>query len=126
MDTSIVFSGTVLAAVAGGLTIGFLLRQPLIGTLRDICNKESGARFWAVFSQSVLVLVPLFIATLMMPPPSAADHDLLKVVAGSISGGLLCALICIGLALLPQESSTRATPPRSEATPAAADPRPSA
>ena len=89
-------TGALAGAGAGGVLVGAVMRRPLFSVLLEICGTENGARFWVVFSRAVLILVPLFAVSVLLPD---ADYDpffTLKVVVASLTGGLLLSVLAIG------------------------------
>lgn len=61
IGTAIYFIGVITAA-AIGITIVTYMRRPMLDILIELCGNEVRARFWVVFSQVMLVLVPVIFA----------------------------------------------------------------
>jgi len=80
------------------LVVGYL-RPYLKKVLTDLCGTEERAEFWSAFSNILLIGLPLIFALNYRP----AYRDIVDPVfdiAGKLSsnlGGLLLALVCIGI-----------------------------
>ena len=82
------------------LIVGYL-RPHLRKILVDLCGTEERAQFWTVFSNILLLGMPMILALSYRPEAQNAE-DLFFEVAGKLSGnlgGLLFATICIGVAV---------------------------
>ena len=83
----------IVALVAG------YLRPYLKKILVDLCGTEERAQFWTAFSNILLIGLPLIFALNYRPAYSDIVHPFFDI-AGKLSsnlGGLLLALICIGI-----------------------------
>ncbi|NJC96737.1 MAG: hypothetical protein C3F07_12875 [Anaerolineales bacterium] len=89
------------------LVLTFLIVFMIVGYLRphlrkvlvDLCGTEERAQFWTAFSNILLIGLPVIFAMNYRPEFSNME-DLFFNVAGKLSGnlgGLLLALICIGI-----------------------------
>jgi len=89
---------TILTLVLVVLITGYL--RPFLGkVLVDLCGTEERAQFWTAFSNILLIGLPLIFALNYRPEFRNAE-DLFFDVAGKLSsnlGGLLLALVCIGI-----------------------------
>lgn len=75
------------------------LRPYLRKALTDLCGTEERAQFWTAFSNILLMGLPLIFA-LNYRPEFRNTEELFLDVAGKLSsnlGGLLLALVCIGI-----------------------------
>ena len=82
------------------LIVGYL-RPHLHKILMDLCGTEERAQFWTVFSNILLLGIPVIFALNYRPEAKTAE-DLFFEVAGKLSGnlgGLLFATVCIGVAV---------------------------
>jgi len=80
------------------LIVGYI-RPHLRKVLVDLCGTEERAQFWTVFSNILLIGMPMIFALNYRPNTHNAE-DLFFDVASKLSGnlgGLLLALICIGI-----------------------------
>ena len=80
------------------LIVGYL-RPHLRRVLVDLCGTEDRAQFWTMFSNILLIGMPMIFAMNYRPQFSNTE-DLFFDVAGKLSGnlgGLLLALVCIGI-----------------------------
>ncbi|MBM4426158.1 MAG: hypothetical protein FJ031_02855 [Chloroflexi bacterium] len=88
----------ILTLVICGLVVRYL-RPYLNRILVDLCGTEKRAQFWTVFSNIVLVGLPLLIALTYQPQASNAEElffEITRRVSGNLTGFLL-ALVGIGL-----------------------------
>jgi len=88
----------ILTLVIVSLVVGYL-RPYLKKILVDLCRTEERAQFWAAFSNILLIGLPLIFA-LNYRPAYRDIVDQFFDIAGKLSsnlGGLLLALICIGI-----------------------------
>lgn len=99
MNTIISFLVQItLTLILVALVVGYL-RPYLKKVLVDLCGTEERAQFWAAFSNILLIGLPLIFALNYRP----AYRDIVDPffdIAGKLSsnlGGLLLALICIGI-----------------------------
>jgi len=87
-----------LTLIIVSLVVGYL-RPYLKKVLIDLCGTEERAQFWAAFSNILLIGMPLIFALNYQP----AYRDIVDPffdIAGKLSsnlGGLLLALVCIGI-----------------------------
>jgi hypothetical protein len=75
------------------------VRPFLSRILIDLCGTEERAQFWTVFSNLLLVGVPM-ILSLGYRPEAIGAEELFFEIAGKLSGnlgGFLFALVCAGL-----------------------------
>jgi type IV secretory pathway VirB6-like protein len=82
------------------LIVGYL-RPHLRKVLVDLCGTEDRAQFWTVFSNILLLGMPMILALNYRPEANTAEN-LFFEVAGKLSGnlgGLLFATICVGVAV---------------------------
>jgi SNF family Na+-dependent transporter len=80
------------------LIVGYL-RPHLRKVLVDLCGTEERAQFWTVFSNILLIGMPVIFA-MNYRPAAQNTEELFFDVAGKLSGnlgGLLLALVCIGI-----------------------------
>lgn len=96
-----VFSFLMEAALTLVITVMLVryLRPFLRKILTDLCGTEDRAQFWTVFSNILLIGVPMIIA-LNYQPRSRNAEQLFFEVAGKLSGnlgGFLFALVGVGL-----------------------------
>ena len=99
MNTIIYFLVQItLTLIIVSIVVGYL-RPYLKKILVDLCGTEERAQFWAAFSNILLVGLPLIFA-LNYNPAYRDIVDPFFDIAGKLSsnlGGLLLALICIGI-----------------------------
>lgn len=75
------------------------LRPSLKSILVELCKTEERARFWAVFSDILLIGLPFIIALGFRPEASTLEESMFEIF-GRLSGnlaGYLFALVGIGL-----------------------------
>ena len=80
------------------LIVGYI-RPHLRKVLVDLCGTEDRAQFWTVFSNILLIGMPMIFA-LNYRPVTSSMEDLFFDIANKLSGnlgGLLLALVCIGI-----------------------------
>ncbi len=80
------------------LIVGYL-RPHLKKVLLDLCGTEERAQFWTVFSNILLIGLPLIFA-LNYKPEFTNSENLFFNLAGQLSdnlGGLMLALVCVGI-----------------------------
>jgi len=98
MNTITFFSiQVILTLIIVSLIVGYL-RPHLKKILVDLCGTEDRAQFWTVFSNVLLIGMPLIISLNYRPEASNAE-ELFFDVAGKLSGnlgGLLLAVVGIG------------------------------
>jgi hypothetical protein len=88
----------ILTLVISALIVGYL-RPFLRKILTDLCGTEERSQFWTAFSNILLIGMPIIFA-LNYQPVAKNTEQLFFEVARKLSGnlgGLLFALICIGL-----------------------------
>lgn len=86
-----------LTVILAFLIVGYL-RPFLRKALVDLCGTEERAQFWTVFSNILLIGMPLIFALSYRPTTRNAE-ELFFDVAGKLSnnlGGLLLALVGVG------------------------------
>ena len=84
--------------IAVSVIVGYL-RPHLRKILIDLCGTEDRAQFWTMFSNVLLIGMPMIFA-MNYRPEFSNKEELFFNVAGKLSGnlgGLLLALICIGI-----------------------------
>ena len=79
------------------LAIGVVryLRRPLLNLLVELCGKQNRAEFWAVFSSSVLALVPVIFALNSRPSESSPVFAIADQLAWALAG-LVGSLLILG------------------------------
>lgn len=88
----------VVTFIVVSVIVGYI-RPHLRRVLVDLCGTEERAQFWTVFSNILLIGMPMIFA-LNYKPVSMNTEELFFDVAGKLSGnlgGLLLALVCIGI-----------------------------
>jgi len=99
MNMIIFFSAQViLTLVIVSLIVGYL-RPYLKKVLVDLCGTEDRAQFWTVFSNVLLIGMPLIFSLNYRPDASNAEElffDVASKLSGNL-GGLLFAMIGIGV-----------------------------
>lgn len=80
-----------LTLIIVSLVVGYL-RPHLKKVLVDLCGTEERAQFWAAFSNILLIGLPLIFALNYKP----AYRDIVGKLSSNL-GGLLLALVCIGI-----------------------------
>ena len=99
MNTLLAFTIEIgLTVLAFALITGYL-RPHLKRVLLDLCKTEDRAQFWTVFSNVLLIGLPL-IFSLNYRPETGNAEELFYDVAGKLSGnlgGLLVAMIGVGI-----------------------------
>ena len=99
MNTILFFLGQVALTLIIVSLIAAYLRPHLKKILIDLCGTEDRAQFWTVFSNVLLIGMPL-IFSLSYRPEAASSEELFFDVAGKLSGnlgGLLVAMIGLGI-----------------------------
>jgi hypothetical protein len=91
--------------LAGALTLGLativalVIRKPLFHVMRMVCGTEVGARFWTVFTNVLLVMVPLFLVfTAAGGGQSLADF--VRRTVYLVSFGIIGAFLVMGAAVM--------------------------
>jgi len=99
MNTIISFLVQVtLTLIIVSLIVGYL-RPFLKKVLVDLCGTDERAQFWTAFSNILLIGLPL-IFSLNYRPEYTNSEELFFNLVGKLSGnlgGLLLALVCIGI-----------------------------
>lgn len=99
MDTIVSFLVQLLITfIVVALIVGYI-RPHLRRVLVDLCGTEERAQFWTVFSNILLIGMPMIFA-LNYKPEFLNPEELFFDVAGKLSGnlgGLILALVCIGI-----------------------------
>jgi len=88
----------ILTLVICGLVFHYL-RPYLNRILVDLCGTEERAQFWTVFSNIILVGLPLLIALTYQPQAGNAEElffEITRRISGNLTG-FLFALIGVGL-----------------------------
>ncbi|HLO14467.1 MAG TPA: hypothetical protein VK206_06550 [Anaerolineales bacterium] len=99
MNTIVSFVMELVLTLIISLLLAGYLRPSLRKVLVDLCGSEDRGQFWTVFSNILLIGMPIIFA-LNYKPEAANVETLFFEVAGKLSnnlGGLLLALIGIGL-----------------------------
>jgi len=99
MNTIIFFLVQVILTLVIVSLIVRYIRPHLKKVLVDMCGTDDRAQFWTVFSNVLLIGLPL-IFSLNYRPETGNAEDLFFEVAGKLSGnlgGLLFAMIGIGI-----------------------------
>lgn len=87
-----------ITSVAALLITGYI-RPHLKRVLVDLCGTEERAQFWTVFSNILLIGLPLILALGYRPKADGAEQLFFEVIgrfSGNL-GGYLAALICVGV-----------------------------
>lgn len=87
-----------LTIIIVSLIVGYL-RPHLKKVLVDLCGTEERAQFWTVFSNIILMGLPLIFALNYRPEFTNSEYVFFNL-AGQLSdnlGGLLLALVCVGI-----------------------------
>ena len=99
MNTIIFFSvQVILTLIIISFIVGYL-RPHLKKVLVDLCGTEDRAQFWTVFSNVLLIGMPLIFSLNYRPEASNAEElffDVASKLSGNL-GGLLVAMIGIGI-----------------------------
>ncbi len=98
MNTILFFLLEVVLTLSVSILVFRYLRPFLNRILVDLCGTEDRAQFWTVFSNIVLVGLPLLVALTYQPEASKAE-DLFFEITHRISGNMisfLLALLVIG------------------------------
>lgn len=98
MNTIFFFLLEVTLTLSISMLVFRYLRPFLVRILVDLCGTEERAQFWTVFSNIILVGLPLLIALTYQPEANKAE-DLFFEITHRISGnmlGFLFALITTG------------------------------
>ena len=99
MNTIVTFLAQVaLTLIIVTLIVGYL-RPHLKKVLIDLCGTEERAQFWTAFSNILLIGLPLIFALNYRPEFTNSEY-LFFNLAGQLSdnlGGLLLALVCVGI-----------------------------
>jgi len=99
MNTIVTFLAQVaLTLIIVTLIVGYL-RPHLKKVLIDLCGTEERALFWTAFSNILLIGLPLIFALNYRPEFTNSEY-LFFNLAGQLSdnlGGLLLALVCVGI-----------------------------
>jgi len=101
MNTILSFFIQVLLTVALTSLATIYLRPFLRKVLADLCGTDERAQFWTVFSNVLLVGLPVIISLNYRPEARTAEA-LFFEMAGRLSGtlaGFLFALVCVGFAV---------------------------
>ena len=88
----------ILTLIIVSLIVGYL-RPHLNKVLIDLCGTEDRAQFWTVFSNVLLIGMPLIFSLNYRPEANNAE-ELFFDVAGKLSGnlgGLLLAVVGVGV-----------------------------
>jgi len=91
----------VTITLAACLLIVAYLRPFLKKILVDLCGTEERAQFWAAFSNTLLVGLPMFFALAYRPEASNAEQlffEITQKLSGNM-GGFLAALIASGMVI---------------------------
>ena len=87
-----------LTLIIVSLIVGYL-RPFLKKILTDLCGTEERAQFWTAFSNILLIGLPLIFALSYRPELTHSEY-LFFNLAGQLSdnlGGLLLAMVCVGI-----------------------------
>jgi tellurite resistance protein TehA-like permease len=98
MNTILFFLLEVILTLSISMLVFRYLRPFLTRILVDLCRTEERAQFWTVFSNIILVGLPLLIA-LTYQPEATKSEELFFEITHRISGnmlGFLFALLGIG------------------------------
>ena len=99
MNPIISFLIEIVITLVAALVITGYLRPHLTRVLVDLCGTEERAQFWTVFSNILLIGLPLIFAMGYRPQADSAEQLFFEVI-GRLSGnlgGYLAALISVGL-----------------------------
>ena len=99
MNTIVFFILEVTLTLAISILVFRYMRPFLTRILIDLCGTEERAQFWTVFSNIILVGLPLLIALTYQPESSQAE-ELFFEITHRISGnmlGFLFSLLGVGL-----------------------------
>jgi uncharacterized membrane protein YhaH (DUF805 family) len=99
MNTIVFFILEVTLTLAISILVFRYMRPFLIRILIDLCGTEERAQFWTVFSNIILVGLPLLISLTYQPESSQAE-ELFFEITHRISGnmlGFLFSLLGVGL-----------------------------
>jgi hypothetical protein len=99
MNTIFTFLIEVATTLIAVLLITGYLRPHLKRILVDLCSTEERAQFWIVFSNILLVGLPLILAFGYRPKANEVDELFFEVI-GRLSGnlgGYLTALVGVGM-----------------------------
>lgn len=99
MNSIVSFLLQILLTIVLTSLIVIYIRPHLRKALTDLCGTEERAQFWTVFSNVLLIGLPVMLA-LTYKPEAATMEEAFFEVAGRLSGtlaGFLFALICVGI-----------------------------
>ena len=99
MNTIVFFILEVTLTLAISILVFRYMRPFLIRILIDLCGTEERAQFWTVFSNIILVGLPLLISLTYQPEASQAEEIFFEITH-RISGnmlGFLFSLLGVGL-----------------------------
>jgi len=98
MNSIITFLIEIVATVVATLLITGYLRPHLKRMLVTLCGTEEGAQFWTIFSNIVLIGLPVILSLTYRPNATGAEKIFFEII-GRLSGnlgGYLAALIVVG------------------------------
>ena len=98
MNSIISFLIEIVITLVAALLITGYIRPHLKRVLADLCGTEERAQFWTVFSNILLIGLPLIFAMGYRPQADSAEQLFFEVI-GRLSrnlGGYLAALISVG------------------------------
>lgn len=91
-----------LAATMGVVLVALLyLRNPLQTILTDLCGTKDRARFWTVFSNITMFLVPLALALDHQPDPNLKQAAIFEISSQieSATFGFVISVVVMGVIL---------------------------
>ena len=97
MEASIILMTSVAITLAAGIAAGAVLDRPLQVILMELCHRAERARFWVVYSKMIIALVPVFSVSVFLPEDLEHPAQVIPIVTAYCSGGLLLAVLAIGL-----------------------------
>ena len=101
MNTIIVFLIEIAITFIVSLLLVGYLRPHLLRVLLDLCGTDERVKFWAVFSNILLVGLPCIIALGFRPEATSLETSFFEVI-GRLSGnliGFMFALVMVGIAV---------------------------
>jgi len=101
MNAIATFLVEVVATLVAALLITGYLRPHLKRMLVILCGTEEGAQFWTIFSNILLIGLPIIFSLTYRPNAVGAEKIFFEII-GRVSGnlgGYLAALIVVGVVI---------------------------
>jgi hypothetical protein len=97
MNQLLLFGLEIIISLCLSTVTLWLLSQPLVNVLEDLCPTKKQAAFWLAYTRIMLLISPLLLVLVVSILNNAGNNiDTIKISLGSALAGLLLGMIIVG------------------------------